>query len=209
MAIKNGKIPPTITLAQLYEAQQQYFDAFIIYKKLNEQNPSEEMLDRMNRSKNRIFMDTNVIYNELISKIFNDEDKELFKILPDTNYQNYLNSQKNDVEEVEFVEEDFEENEYDMSEAEEIEQIYNPTDLPSFEDFTAEMKATQEMQPEESFNLESSLNNRSNGMDIAINNMTVSDLGKLLMSEIGGDRRVKDITLQEIFSIIEMIKKVH
>jgi hypothetical protein len=129
------KITPTLTLAQLYESQKQYFDAFTVYSKLFSTNPTEEIKDRMETLESKIFSDNSMQYNDLISQIFSEEDKKKLKLLPEEQYNSYKKRMESvDEEAIEFIPDDFEENENDMSEAEEIEVKYldeNPTpELP-------------------------------------------------------------------------------
>jgi len=199
----NGKIPPTITLAQLYEAQQQFFDAFLIYKKIYEQNPSEEIQERMTRSQNRIFMDSNIVYNNVINKIFTQEDKELFRILPEDNYNDYQGKKNESDQDIDFVEEEFEEDEYDMSEAEEIEQIYNPADLPPFEDFTSEMENPEQSNEDFSFELPAS----PVTLNASLNNLSLSEFSTLILQQLGPNKKVKDLTISDLLHIFSLIKK--
>jgi hypothetical protein len=199
----NGKIPPTITLAQLYEAQQQFFDAFLIYKKIYEQNPSEEIQERMTRSQNRIFMDSNIVYNNVINKIFTQEDKELFRILPEDNYNDYQGKKNESDQDIDFVEEEFEEDEYDMSEAEEIEQIYNPADLPPFEDFTSEMENPEQSNEDFSFELPTS----PVTLNASLNNLSLSEFSTLILQQLGPNKKVKDLTISDLLHIFSLIKK--
>jgi hypothetical protein len=199
----NNKIPPTITLAQLYEAQQQYFDAYMIYKKIYENNADESILERMEKSKSKIFIDPNMQYHAIIESIFTPEDKALFKILPDENYLDYQKSLKDEVEETEFVEEEFEEDEYDMSEAEEIEEIYNPTDLPPFEEFTTGLPETDDS-VENHFSDLSVLDSINESKS---NALSISDFCMYLNKTFGSDKKVADLTLSDLLKIFDKIKK--
>ena len=93
------KATPTITLAELYENQDQYIDALVIYKNLNKENPPEELQNKINELKDIIFKENTLEYSTIIDKIFTEEEKRIFHILPHEQYKAYKESQadlKND-----------------------------------------------------------------------------------------------------------------
>jgi len=93
------KAIPTITLAELYENQNQYIDALIIYKNLYLENPNDELRSKINNLKDKIFNESTLEYSSIIDKMFTDDEKRLFHILPHDYYKVYLESQaelKND-----------------------------------------------------------------------------------------------------------------
>ena len=93
------KATPTITLAELYENQDQYIDALVIYKNLNKENPTEELQNKINELKDIIFKENTLEYSTIIDKIFTEEEKRIFHILPHEQYKAYKESQadlKND-----------------------------------------------------------------------------------------------------------------
>ncbi len=196
----NNKIPPTITLAQLYEAQQQYFDAYLIYKKIYETNEDESILERIEKSKSKIFIDPNMHYHSLIDNLFSTDEKAAFKILPNENYLNYQKSLINEIEETEFIEDDFDEDEEDMTDAEEIEEIYNPVDLPPFEEFTSGIS-----------DMDSLLQNHFSETEMPekvtpVNILSISDFCLYLTKTFGSDKKITDLSLGDVFMILEKIK---
>ena len=97
--IMTDKATPTITLAELYENQDQYIDALVIYKNLNKENPTEELQNKINELKDIIFRENTLEYSTIIDKIFTEEEKRIFHILPHEQYKAYKESQadlKND-----------------------------------------------------------------------------------------------------------------
>jgi hypothetical protein len=97
--IMTDKATPTITLAELYENQDQYIDALVIYKNLNKENPTEELQNKINELKDIIFKENTLEYSTIIDKIFTEEEKRIFHILPHEQYKAYKESQadlKND-----------------------------------------------------------------------------------------------------------------
>ena len=87
------KAAPTITLAELYENQDQYIDALVIYKNLNKENPTEELQNKIAELKDKIFKENTLEYSTIIDKIFTEEEKRLFHILPHEQYKAYKESQ--------------------------------------------------------------------------------------------------------------------
>ncbi len=95
----SDKATPTITLAELYENQNQYIDALVIYKNLYKKNPTEELQNKIDELKDKIFKENTLEYSAIIDKIFTEEEKRLFHILPHEQYKAYKESQaelKND-----------------------------------------------------------------------------------------------------------------
>ena len=86
------KATPTITLAELYENQNQHIDALVIYKNLYKENPTEELKIKVDELKDKIFNDKTLEYSEIINKIFTPEEKIIFQILPHEQYKTYTES---------------------------------------------------------------------------------------------------------------------
>ncbi|MDA3814425.1 MAG: hypothetical protein PF570_09265 [Candidatus Cloacimonetes bacterium] len=87
------KPTPTITLAELYENQNQYIDALVIYKNLHRDDPTEELQSKIDELKDKIFKENTLEYSTIIDKIFTDEEKRIFHILPHDQYKAYKESQ--------------------------------------------------------------------------------------------------------------------
>lgn len=91
--IMTDKAKPTITLAELYENQNQYIDALVIYKNLYKENPAEKLQSKVDELKDKIFNGNTLEYSEIINEIFTAEEKRFFHILPHEQYQAYAESQ--------------------------------------------------------------------------------------------------------------------
>ena len=89
----SDKAKPTLTLAQLYEKQNQTLDALVIYQQLLNKEYSDELDEKVKDLKNKIFNDSALEYNSVIDKIFTTEDKKNFKILPHDEYEAFIESQ--------------------------------------------------------------------------------------------------------------------
>ena len=188
------KITPTLTLAQIYDAQKQYFDAFTIYSKLYQSNPSEDIKEKMEATEKKIFTDMSFVYNELIDKIFTEEDRVKFKVLPHENHENLVNALLHtETDETEFASDDFEENENDLSDAEEIEDIY--PNLPNYQEELNNI--TKINTPQYTLKEDSIVDNKSKDLM----NFTISEFAQYIIKNINKDKRISDLTFKEIKEI--------
>ena len=183
------KINPTLTLAQLYDAQKQFFDSFIIYQQLYQQNPTEDLKNRLQNAHDKIFTDNSLSYNDITNTIFNEEDKIYFKLIPDTQYKEYkkaIHQIEND--EIEFTDEDFDEDELEMEGAEQIESEFipdKPADRPKIESIKQE---------------------QSNDNNFLY--YTISEFSEYIISKLGSDKKLSMITLSELKEIKLLFKDI-
>jgi len=91
----DDKATPTITLAELYENQNQHIDALVIYKNLFKENPTDELKSKIDELKFKIFQNNTMEYSPIIDKIFSEEEKRNFHILPHEQFKTYVESQVN------------------------------------------------------------------------------------------------------------------
>jgi hypothetical protein len=75
-------LPPTWTLARLYEDQQQYMDALAAYELIRKSNPDPEVDEAIERLLRKILLESNAQYDPIIDQIFSPEDKIKFRIAP-------------------------------------------------------------------------------------------------------------------------------
>ncbi len=80
--INPKKLGPTLTLAQLYESQNQLFDAYAVYHKLYEFKQSEEVINKLLNVRKKIMLEMNLKYSDDILKAIDLEDLKKFHILP-------------------------------------------------------------------------------------------------------------------------------
>ena len=192
MAIDNS-ISPTLTLAQLYEAQKLYMDAFVIYSKLYNNNPTDDLKEKIHAVEVKMFQDDNIEYNNIVNIIFEQTEKEKFRILPDQNYQNIKNSTKNkDFDPIEFIEEEIPENEQEYSEMEEIEIEYpgypneQLNSSPSSESFIPSPPKT------------SPQNHKS--LDY-----TITEFAQIAVNLVGKNKKISDLTIADLKLIFKQI----
>lgn len=77
----SNQINPTITLAELYESQNQLMDAIDIYQKLQRISPSEAIREKLDYISGILLEQNHDQYNELTTLIFTKEEIEYFKIV--------------------------------------------------------------------------------------------------------------------------------
>ncbi len=138
----NDKIVPTITLAELYESQEQLLDALVIYQDLMKKKPSDKIQKKIDELKEKVFNDSSFEYSHLIDKIFNIEEKKRLKVLPHKQYVTFNESLKHYKNEETYPEEMMEEK-TGLSEQPE-------TQEPEPEDKTLEQPVEPEEKPEKS-----------------------------------------------------------
>lgn len=76
------KIIPTLTLAELYETQNQLLDALVIYQKLQNRDPNNDLRDKIAALKEKIYSELGTEFNPVIDQVFSEEDKRRFNLLP-------------------------------------------------------------------------------------------------------------------------------
>lgn len=75
-------LPPTWTLARLYEEQNQYMDALAAYEQIRKKNPDPQVDEAIERLLRKILIESNAPYDPLIDQIFTPDDKIKFRIAP-------------------------------------------------------------------------------------------------------------------------------
>ena len=95
------EIKPTVTLARLYETQNQFVDALLIYRKISAANPgNREIIEKIKILEKKVFSKQEEEYDPLINLIFSAEEKEYFAILSRHAYKEYLKTSENIVEDI-------------------------------------------------------------------------------------------------------------
>ena len=79
---------PTITLAKLFEEQNQFFDALAAYELISQSESSPAVRERIEALHLRILNDPSNRYDPRIEKLFSPEELAYFKIL---NHQGFDN----------------------------------------------------------------------------------------------------------------------
>lgn len=88
------KAAPTITLAQLYESQNQLIYALVIYKKIHGLNQSKELILKIEELQNLIFDENQEDYPDSVKILFSLDERKRFNILPHLQAKTYCDALK-------------------------------------------------------------------------------------------------------------------
>ncbi|GEM_PF-2146679 len=81
------KLGPTLTLAQLYESQNQFIDALVLYRRLHRERGMDEAADRIAELEERILSEKGLAYDKVLAAVFSREELKRFKALPHDKYE--------------------------------------------------------------------------------------------------------------------------
>jgi hypothetical protein len=79
-------------MAQLYEQQNQLFDALAVYESIETAQTDPELRERIDRLQERILRQKNYSYSQISKRIFTREEFERFRIIPGNDYAAYEES---------------------------------------------------------------------------------------------------------------------
>lgn len=85
---------PTLTLAKLFEQQNQFYDALAIYELLSQSDDSPAIREKIENLQSRILSDPNMRYDQRIEQLFSPEELAYLKIMNHSAFEN-LNRMKN------------------------------------------------------------------------------------------------------------------
>jgi hypothetical protein len=84
----NQNWKPTLTLAKLFEEQNQFYDALAIYEIIGQTDASPDIRQRIELLQSRILSDPNQKYDARIEKLFSAEELAYLKILNHSAFEN-------------------------------------------------------------------------------------------------------------------------
>jgi hypothetical protein len=79
---------PTLTLARLFEQQNQFYDALAIYELLSQTNDSPSIREKIEALQGRIMSDPNMRYDPRIEQLFSPEELAYLKIMNHSAFEN-------------------------------------------------------------------------------------------------------------------------
>ncbi|MBT3169438.1 MAG: hypothetical protein HN952_00825 [Candidatus Cloacimonetes bacterium] len=88
-------LKPTITLAELYENQNQIVDALQIYTSIFGENKDEKIKEKIEELKSKIFLENIDKYHKIIRTIFSNEEMKTFNILTKKQFDEFSKSKIN------------------------------------------------------------------------------------------------------------------
>jgi len=189
---KKNNIAPTLTLAKLYESQNQYFNALQIYEQLESLGEPGMMQDDIQRVNEMIFKDSESIYNETTKKLFSHDDLCKFRIIPSEMFESYLRSINSESEEFEKeLDEEIEEEEY-----------VNEPEVKNEQFPDIKRNINDPIVKELAKNISDSAKSENSKSDV-FKQIMVSDLSAFLLNVIKTDKPLGDLTLSEIWRIIK------
>ncbi len=108
--LKPNELGPTLTLAKLYESQNQIIDALVTYKKLHFTKPEDETQQKIKQLQELLVNSSEL--SEPVKSIFTEKEVGNFMILSESKYSEYQEALESDMPLSEFPEElDVQENE--------------------------------------------------------------------------------------------------
>lgn len=84
----NQNWKPTLTLAKLFEEQNQFYDALAIYEIIGQTDASSDIRQKIESLQGRILNDSNLKYDPRIEKLFSPEELAYLKILNHSAFEN-------------------------------------------------------------------------------------------------------------------------
>jgi len=170
---------PTLTLARLFEEQNQFFDALAAYELISQTDSSAAVRENIEALHIRILNDPSVRYDPRIEKLFTPEELAYLKILDHNGFENMANAARKlgegAVDEDIFIDAD---------------DIFRPEES-STEESVANLLREIEQQAQLS---------ALSGIDTSAE-ITVRDLVVALLSRFDKDQPISDISLSDLVSI--------
>ncbi|MFO7895703.1 MAG: hypothetical protein R6U84_02060 [Candidatus Cloacimonadales bacterium] len=80
---------PTLTLAKLFEQQEQYVEALALYHLLFTKFQDNKLLEKIAELKNQIFSNNEAEYHKFLTSLFQAEERENLQILPHQQFKDY------------------------------------------------------------------------------------------------------------------------
>lgn len=175
----NTNWKPTLTLAKLFEEQNQFYDALAIYEILGQSDNSPLIREKIETLQSRILSDPNLRYDERIEKLFSPEELAYLKILNHSAFENLSRIQS------QFIE--------GASDYEVVLEDEEPADKATVSSYEVRRMV------DEIDNLsESKITGPSANKDEA----SISDLVDKLIKQFGKDSKLSDISVQEFMKVI-------
>ena len=91
---------PTLTLARLFEEQNQFYDALAAYELISQNDPSPELRERIEDLHLRILNDPNRNYDPRLEQLFSPEELAYLKILDHQGFSNMAKAREKLIEEM-------------------------------------------------------------------------------------------------------------
>jgi hypothetical protein len=193
-------LPPTWTLARLYEEQNQYMDALAAYELIRKTNPDSQVDEAIERLLQKILIESNAQYDPIIDQIFTPEDKIKFRIAPAGICEEY-NKAKAQVS-LQPVDDDF------LAEEEEEDiqiilprETYTETTEPQKPTLDQEELVRHILTAKENLQEEMTPSEKK-----AIHDMSVIQLIDLFQAFLGTDRKITELKIKDLIEFWQDIQ---
>lgn len=179
----NQSWKPTLTLAKLFEEQNQFYDALAIYEIISQTDQSPEIQSKIEFLQTKILNDPNMHYDSRIEKLFSAEELVYLKIMNHSAFENLSRMQQQYAQGASDYEIVLEENELSGNttvSAYELRRMVEEIDTLAE---SKEIKAEPETQEQ-----------------------TISDLADELVSHFGKNCKLSSVSVQEFMQVVTMHK---
>jgi len=175
----NQSWKPTLTLAKLFEEQNQFYDALAIYEIIGQSDASPAIRQKIEALQMRILDDSNLKYDPRIEKLFSPEELAYLKILSHSAFENLSRVQSQIVDgnsDYEVVFDDEEEASGSFDTEDELKQILDEIDR-------------EVVQPQPS-------------ADIKQEDKTIGDMAVELIRRFGKDSKLSSLSIKDFLQLI-------
>jgi hypothetical protein len=174
---------PTLTLARLYEQQNQFYDALAIYELLSQTDDSPAIREKIEALHGRILSDPNMRYDPRIEQLFSPEELAYLKIMNHSAFEN-LNRMRSQ----------FAEGASDYEVDLDIELEEDKPTVSSFELRRMVNEIDDLAQPPEP--------ESEKKPDIPKSESTVKDLAEAIVRKFGKDADLSSVSVQEFMQVV-------
>lgn len=175
----NQSWKPTLTLAKLFEEQNQFYDALAIYEIIGQSDASPAIRQKIEALQMRILDDSNLKYDPRIEKLFSPEELAYLKILSHSAFENLSRVQSQIVDgnsDYEVVFDDEEEASGSFDTEDELKQILDEID-----------REVVQPQPSADFKQE---------------DKTIGDMAVELIRRFGKDSKLSSLSIKDFLQLI-------
>jgi len=178
----NRSWTPTLTLAKLYEEQNQFYDALAAYELISQTDHSPAVRQKIEELQLRLLGDSSLKYDSRIEQLFSPEELVYFKILSHSAFEHLSAVQQQQKTECSLQDSDlvFTEDDFikpdDANPESELEQL--------LQDIEKQKKPRQAAQPAEGAEL------------------TIGDLAVELIRRFGKDNKFKELDMADLLKLI-------
>jgi len=175
----NQSWKPTLTLAKLFEEQNQFYDALAIYEIIGQSDASPAIRQKIDALQMRILDDSNLKYDPRIEKLFSPEELAYLKILSHSAFENLSRVQSQIVDgnsDYEVIFDDEEEASGSFDTEDELKQILDEID-----------REVVQPQPSADFKQE---------------DKTIGDMAVELIRRFGKDSKLSSLSIKDFLQLI-------